>query len=118
MNNTIINYIILNEKIVDEKRATRLKKTMLASALSFGIVLGSIQILGTNPDREHLDRKTKNRRSQKQPKNSREKACVEKCTIIPSGFSQKQSAEKKTWFKIDQERAFPLLKLHPKIIEK
>ena len=84
----------INYSNINEKRATRLKKTMLASALSFGIVLGSIQILGTNPDREHLDRKTKNRRSQKQPKNSREKACVEKCTIFLRMLSKAICGEK------------------------
>ena len=42
MKNIIINKIS-NNKVVAEKRALRLKQTILTSALSFGIVLGSMQ---------------------------------------------------------------------------
>ena len=41
MNNIIINSKS-NEKVVAEKRAIRLKKAMLSSILSFGIIFGSM----------------------------------------------------------------------------
>ena len=42
MNNAIIN-IISNENVVAEKRSTRIKKSILASAVSFGMVIASTQ---------------------------------------------------------------------------
>ena len=57
------------------------------------------QILRTNPDREYLDRQTKNRRSQKQPKNSREKSMCRKMHHIPPDALKSNLRRKKPGLK-------------------